>query len=328
MTLSATSNPMPGDTVTVTTDVDGSVKLYLSAVPSESSLTVGALLDASGASVDHFVADVAGSFNLTGYEYRRTYPNGVPFDKLVSTSTLTVKVGKTMGIAIRTLAGHGATLRLVCPGLHTAPVTASLVSPLTEISRLAILDSSVIAALAAMVNDADSVGPSIVTAVNTLRTKFEAHRVNLGSGTPVHYASDVTNAARREPAVSVQSAIDLLGDLYDQIRGHTISLTSGPVHHGTDDTTRTPLMGKPSTLEQAIPCYADIAWRVFQRHIGMTAGIHGAADSTNTLGTSDQMSAAIVAFLDAVALRTLTAPANEGQAAVDAASHYGARPVD
>lgn len=335
MTLSASpSAPLPGETVTLSTDVsDGVCKCYLVSVPDGSSLTPGVLVDASGANISTFEPDVPGDYAFTVSEFRRynvppSYPGdpiGEARDKLVSTASITVTASDTLDLPIRTTLGHQVTLRIVVPG--SGAVTASLVNPTTDIAKSAALDSTVLAALAGMTNPGSTIGGNFISEVYTLGQKVILHFATTTGSPPVHASTDTVDTLYREPPQDVPSAIATLNDIRAKLAGerssHFIQGQGGATFHGIDDTFNSPIIGPASTLPGAIVLYADLAERCYERHRVTVSSVHGSADNTNALAAPSQLTSAIVAWLDVVALLSPTVPTGENDEAFLAVHKFG-----
>jgi hypothetical protein len=297
----------------------------LTSVPDRSALETGLIVDENGDPTNEIVFDVPGSYGIHSHDFIRytgipAFPGdvaGTPRDVLVATQTGTVYVGATADLPIITTRGDGATLRLVLS--DTLVMSAELVDPTTEIARVTCLATTVVAALAALVDVAvTALDVDFVTDVNALCTAFAAHIVLEGAG-PVHAAADTTNTMRREPANSVDAAIVRLNDLFDRMDGHFQSRSSGGTWHVTDDGKNVPVTAPATSLAGATVLKADLRERCYERHrvLVSTPAVHGAADNTNTMAAPLPLAAFIVAFLDELVNATPTSPAGEQEGAVD-----------
>jgi hypothetical protein len=313
-------------------------------VPSGSAIPIGRILDANGnkpvptpaSPSTTFTPDVAGVYGLRACIIRvrdgtggahLDDPMGVPSRRLVASVDDSLYVGQAMDLPIRTLLGHGATLRLIV--VNATIRSAELVDPLTDISRVAILDASVVAALAALVGVGTAAGVldvDFATDVDDLRTKYLAH---LTDG--AHAGSDTTNITTREAVVgAIVESINVLNDLYDAMAGHMHAGTGGGTWHGVDDGYNAPLTGKARTLAEAIVMKADLRERVYERHRVQTGSptVHpDGTDTTNTMAAPLPLPATIVAVLDAVAHAAPTAPTGEQQGVANLEHLFGFAPM-
>ncbi len=348
MTISISPSPtavVPGQPVTLTLAgaATGRVgEFELLGVPPLSALPIGRLLDAKGAvqvptieaPASTFTPDVAGVYQLSAFviaidpgngDYEGD-PMGAPRRTVETVVDGAVYCGAQMDLPIRTQAGHGATLRLVVAGATVR--AASLVSPLTELSRVAALDFAVVVALTGLVGiGTTAMDAEFVADVRVLRAAYEAHRV-LTTGSPeVHTAADLTNVMRRETPTAMAAALATLNDLYDQLLGHTTAGALGGTWHTNDDGINVPLCGKATGLGSAVVLKADLRERVLRRHrtqVGVDpVKVHGSADGASTIAAPLPLPVLIVAYLDAIALALPTAPTGEEQGAVTLTHNLG-----
>ncbi len=309
------ATPVEGDTVALESDGSGGtfVRWELTSVPSDSAVETGFLIR-DGEYLDEFEADVAGEYGVTahGYVYRRDPRSHVALTQavLVGSESETVHVSAVVDLPITTTLGHGATLRLGV--LNDNVATAELVLPLTEISRLAILDTTVAAAVAALVDeDVADIADSLEDAANDLRREFTDHRSHAVSH-PVNL--DTTNAVNRAASHSTADSITLVNRLAVVVIAHAISgADATDPWHAASDTLNVPLAPLATTQNGAVVLLADLRERVFERHRVKIAspGVHAAADNTNALSTPSLLDTVIVEFLDAVADAAPVAAAGE-----------------
>lgn len=296
---------------------------------------VGGVYDGSPAT-NVFVPDAPGEYTFECCEFfvweglGGSYegdPLSAPQKRLMSTTTATVYVGEHLDLPIEPVNGHGSTLRIfVCNEFVRG---AELVNPKTELARVAALDSTVAAAVSALVGVAVNSleAANFVTTVNTLCGAYEAHRVYGPSS--VHSGTDTTNALLREAAYSNQAAIDRLNDVTEKLLGHMVALSSGGTwHNGGDDTANVlQVPRKAATLGQAVVLLADLRNRVYRRHLTQTASpaSHGSTDAANdvTAAASGSMSYAIVQYLDFIASAAPSIPAGESEGSGDAQAAWG-----
>ena len=326
---------MPGDTVTLSlSSASGNYATFsLTAVPSESDLDTGFLLDATGATIDYFVPDVAGAYSFTGFDYRKVIgtqsyegdPHSGARTVLLGSQTGTVYVGTTLDLPIVTTRGHGGTVRLTI--LNNTIRAAEFSSTIDEVGRVASLTSTVLTKLAALVGVAvSSADDTLATGANDLRSEFEAHRVN--SGGSYHDATDSANVVTHYPAQSDSEAVLLINELADRLRDHKVATTTGTRwHKDVDDTADGFTVAKATTGAEAIVLSADLRYRNYARHIARTtvAGneIHNPADSTNTLHTIKPLPDLIIAYLDAIVALSPAAVTGENTGAIHAALIFG-----
>lgn len=332
--------PIPGETVTLSlvapfiTPFGGAIEWELTAVPTRSALALGKLNDLSGQPTDRFVPDVPGQYAVKAYNYRLSgyapprYPNdpiSIPRKRLLSNETGTVHVAASISMPITTTRGHGSTLTL---RINDSTVRAAeLGSHANELSRIAAAQSAVTTALGNLVGvTIVNLGNNMITAPTDLYNKFEAHRVLVGGG-PVHINPDNVNVVGRYPSNSIEYTIGLMNELYAKILNHTQTGPSGTRWHTNDDAVNVPIVGKANNLNDAVLLFADLGYRVYERHRVLTnsptPAVHGAADNTNAIVAAAPLSLLIVAYLDAIAELDPTAPSGESEGANDAAHRYG-----
>ncbi len=299
-----------------------------------SSTLTGAFWGLSGDATNVVTFDAVGEYSLAMYEHfvwegiggaYESDPLSAPQKRLLSRSTTTVYVGDYVTLPIEPVNGHGSTLRLLVVGDTVRG--AELVNPKTEFARVAALDSTVAAAVLALVGVAvTGIDVDFITDVTALCTKFTAHIIRTTGG--LHGSADTTNTLLREQAYSVPTSIDRLNDLASKMIGHQRATTAGGTWHSQDDE-KYSLQVAPTakTLGQAIVLKADLRERVFERHRILTAdpSSHGVADSVNTMDDPLTLPAAIVAYLDFIADDTPAIPAGEAEGIGDAQAAWGFR---
>lgn len=340
------TNPVVGDDVTLTSQletldgvttrvIDCELTEYeLTAVPAESALTVGLIVDAvTGEPTDTFTPDVPGAYVFTAYVYNEFSAgsafdgadSGASYKRLSATQTKTVRVGASMDLDFKIPAGHGLTLRIVS---HDGTVTAaSLVNPLTRESELAALDGTIVSALGDCVGElVSALGPALETAVPNLVDAYEAHRVKGGG---VHPNNDTTNVYAPGAPYSQAQAIAQLDALTATFRHHLLDAsTVAAPWHTADDTKNVPITGRVSTLADAIVAYADFA-RCYSAHLDQTAtpAAHGVADAVSTITITDKLTLLLQEILSFWASAAPTAPANAEPGELGLQSRYGFRAV-
>lgn len=327
--------PIPGETVTLSRNSGaGSHTEYeLTSRPSTSSLPLGILRDQRGNAVATFVPDVQGAYVFRALEYVEVSgaAAGFPGDvagtarrELRGSQTGTVYVAATLELPIQTIYGHGATLRI---RVHGSTVRAAeLVRPTTELARIAAMQSTVTAALAALVGVSTTpgtLGEEFVADVNALTTSYANH---IGIGEPVHDPSDSTNVITSDPAYSVPTAIDRLLGTLDIMLRHLRYGTSGTWHEA-DDSKNWPIAARVPTLAGAVVMLADLRERVYERHRVQIAypNSHASADNDSGSQMPDPLplTSAIVAYLDALADEEPTAPTGVQQGVSDGMNAFG-----
>lgn len=327
--------PLPGETVTLSrTGGAGSyTEFELTSRPSTSSLPLGILRNQRGAAVDTFVPDVQGAYVFRALEYVEVSgaAAGFPGDvagtarrELRGSQTGTVYVAATMELPIQTIYGHGATLRI---RVHGSTVRAAeLVRPTTELARIAAMQSTVTAALAALVGVATTpgtLGEEFVADVNTLATRYANH---IASDVPVHPgAEDTTNELVMQDAYTIPTAIDRLLELADLIPYR--HMRAQGAWHSADDSKNWPIAARTPTLAGAVVMLADLRERVYERHRAQTSApaSHGAADEDSGSAMPDPLplTLAIVAYLDAIADESPTANSGVQQGVADISFAFG-----
>jgi hypothetical protein len=278
-----------------------------------------------------FKPDVRGEYTITGYVYRE-WAAAPEFDgdatgttrrELVTSETVTVRVGVVADMPITLPGGFGITLRIKA---HDAEVTAAeLVNPLTRDDYLASQDSTVITKLAALAAVTTAgLCSDLPGKVATLRAEYGDHRILVAGS--VHASTDSVNVYTPDRPYDQTNAVEALNRLRTILLGHlTGASAAGSRWHTEDDTKNVPIVGPATSLAQAYVLYADLAWRCYNRHRTQTAApaSHGAADNTNTLGSIDPLSDLFVAYLDFMADDSPTAPTGAEVGEVELLGTYG-----
>lgn len=338
--------PVVGDTVTLTQtigvideDDDGdeinesitieNAVYTLTAVPAESALETGMLVDDNGDPTDEFEPDVEGAYVVTAQAYWE-YRAAPEFDEdpagqvraVASTSeSFTVRVGVSMDFPIATMNGHNVTLRLKS---HNGVVTdASFVTPLTQVALAATEDTTVLTKLAALETVAvTALGPDIASVTNELATKYAAHRIE---GT-IHASDDTVNVFVWDRPYSVQGAIERLNLFREVFVRHLLGASnSSLVWHTDDDTKNVPIVGFASNVATAIVLYSDLR-RCYDAHrtqISAPASHSGSGDTVNTLATASTLVDLISTYLAFVAAASPTTPTNFESGMLKLQSMYG-----
>lgn len=341
MVLALTSSPdYPTPGTVVTLDVTGATgtsrEFELTSRPSQSVLPLARLTNLAGDPIATFTPDQPGEYGFKAYDYRDTgfaparWASDVTAQRgkrLLASATGIVYVGEFIELPIVTLLGHGATLRLTV--VNDTVRAATLVSMLTEVSRLASLTSAVTDGLAGMVSrTVSALGNNLATGAANLMAKYEAHRANTSGSPAVHSAADDVNAMLRAASSAYASqayAITQLNEVRDRLENHQRSGSSSGGWHRNDDTKNTFMVGPASDIASATVLLADAGYRVFSRHILQVSDpqVHGSEDTTNALVTIAPLTTFIVAFLDAIEIIDPSIPAGESEGAGDASHMYG-----
>lgn len=342
--------PVAGSAVTLSvTGVSVTKWVFeVTSVPSASSLSAGLVLEGVPENVDPptsphraielgyesatFTPDVAGEYGISIHLFRDivatpTFPRDPAGDERVewdSIDTATLQVGELVDLPIVSEDGDGGTLRLQVNAANIR--AASIVSTTSEVGRIAALDSTVVADLAALVGlTVTGAGTALQTAVNDLRSNYEAHRVLIAAGE--HLRADAANTCSFDDADSQEGAILLLNDLREQILAHMTTNDPALPWHTEMDLKSMPLAPTATDLASATVLCADLRERVYERHRVLDANptCHGVAggDATNTLNAPEALDDLIVSYLDAIAAAAPTAPTGEVDGAVAAAHYYG-----
>ena len=240
----------------------------------------------------------------------------------------TVHVGANLDLPIVIERGHGATLRVQINNEYIRG--ASVVEPTTELARVAALQPSVTAALAALVGTTvgDAIG-DLQERVEDLRVQYRDHIL----GATWHLVADNLNVVTRFEPTSQDSAIAVLNELRQRLVAHLDQRTTGLRVHTNDDQRHLPLVAPARTLAEATVLAADLRERVFERHrvadSGSTPEVHTIAggDTVNALSAPTALDDVIVSFVDAMVEADPAVVAGESEGAFDAAHAAGFAPV-
>jgi len=332
--------PTSGTEVTlVATGATGTSREFeLTSRPSLSAVPLEKLTNELGEAIDTFTPDEPGEYGIKVYDYRDTgfaparWTGDVTAQrgkKLIGTATGTVYVGEILELPIATTRGEGATLRLTV--VNNTVREASIVQSLTELSRVAALESATVAALNALVGVNVSVlGEDLPTMVSTLVDEYEAHRLAATGLPSIHFAVDDVNAMERvyqsaSAYKSITYAIAQLNEVADRIEGHTRSGSSSTRWHGVDDVQYTRMVGRASDIASATVLLVDAGFRVYNRHrlVANTPNVHDEPDTEHAMPSPRPLTTFIMAYLDAIAIVDPTTAAGESDGADDAAHMYG-----
>lgn len=304
-------------------------RFEITSLPPDSNLSTGMLRDASGAYIATFTPDVPGVYGVKGYDLKDITgiaryagdPAGTSRTVILSTQTADINVGTELDLPIRTLQGHDVTLRIIVN--DDTVRSAELVDAKSTVADAAANASAVTAALAGLVGeDADDLSSDLHDLANDIREEYSDHIAN----EPLfsyHDNEDDVNVVTLYEANNDESAIVLLNRLSTLLDAHMVATTTvEDPWHAEDDTNTAPLVGKASTVEQAIVLEADIRRR-YESHRVQAGSIHNPADSFNALAAAGPLNALLVAYLAAVAAPTAKAGDNVGT--VKVASRFGFR---
>lgn len=318
------------------------LKLTLSAddaltTETATSTLTGAFFGRSGGFADTITFPIPGEYGVTASEIFITSgaggsyagdPMGVTQSRLLGRTTATIHVGGFVELPIKVVAGHSATLRLLV--VNDTVRGAELVDFRSDIARLAALDTTVAAAVTALVGVAvNNLDADFVTTVTLGVNAYEGHRVLTGAG-PAHFVADNVNAMLRQQAWSIPTTIARLNEWAAKMTAHQMGGNAALAAWHDEDDSKNTLQVAPTaaTLGEAVVLLADLRNRVYRRHYVQVddPDSHRAADGINTLGapTSGTLSFAIVAYLDFVA-SAISAAAGEGEGLADAQSAWGFR---
>lgn len=270
MTITYTPQyPVSSETVSLamTGAVGTAFAFELTAVPSESSLGLGLLLDdqVPGAIVptspliaansdlvkSDFIPDVAGEYSFIGYDMRQVVgvpsfqndPSAVPRYELLGKQTGTVSVGTLMELPVVTTESHGGDLQLRVVNNYIR--AAAIVNPRSDIGRIAALQGEVLTALSSVVNQhIDSASTNFLEALRDLRLQYSGepaalpvpilgHR-NYFLG-DVHKEADSVNALDGGIPFSLKYAVKLVNEVRTKLIGHfedsikyAVEIAAGP----------------------------------------------------------------------------------------------------
>lgn len=224
----------------------------LTAVPSESSLGLGLLLDdqVPGSTVPTspliaanaglvkttFTPDVVGQYQVDGYDMRHVVgvpafqgdPSSDQRYELLGKQTGIVNVGTLMELPIDTTDGHGGDLQLRIVQNYVRG--AAIVNARSEIGRVAALQSDVVGDLAAVIGKSiDSVSTNFLEALRDLRLQYNGEAVSPGglvighrSFAPgsVHKEVDAVNVLDGGVPFSLKYAVKLVNEMRTKLIGH------------------------------------------------------------------------------------------------------------
>jgi hypothetical protein len=311
--------PLPGDEITLSrTGGQGNVTEFeILSVPVGSKVPLGRLVSLRKEPIATFKPDVQGAYGIRGYEYRDIYlpedaggpSDGSAMRRLMGFQDGTVYVTAALDLPIQTVLGHHAVLRLY---VHNATVRgAQFHKPSTDQAKVAIQQSTVVAAVAALVGVTASMGSlmeDFVSDVRALGEKYDTH-IKIAGG--VHNSADTTNVAKRQPAYSVPAALDQLMELADVMLEHMRPRSGPGAWHNADDTKNLPISHRSPIFPNALVALAEIR-ELYEKHRVQIASPNSHDGPDNGVGSTMPaplpLTACIVAFLDAVASQSLSVP--------------------
>lgn len=278
--------------------------------------------------------DVAGEYVLRIYELtERTArprfardaigPGDARFE-LSAVQDVTMHVGATLELPLVTAAGSGAVLALTV--VDETVRALALVDHTDEQARQCAIISGVTSALGA------AVGSSVATIMGDFVARAEALRIELQSSGGHyalaggwHRAMDATNPVTYGVTTDPVAAIAVVNACRISLEGHLRdrTLAASPWHHN-DDMVNWPIARDARTVGEAQVLLADLRERVYERHRVLnnasspTVHDNAAGDTTNALAAPTLFDSIVVAYFDALAAVTATAPAGEPEGAADA----------
>jgi hypothetical protein len=286
----------------------------LSSAPNTSTLEPGVAVDSryetagdeGSALIHHMTPDVGGpfTFQVDVYTEYRVPIREAPSAPVELRRTLdekvsgTVHVGAWFELPIRTIFGHGATLGLLVVNGHVREVRCQ--GFLTDLSRSAFLETATQTAYEALVDlTIAGLDEDLQSDLRALCGEVIAHFSNVAA----HNLADTKSIIRIASAHSARAAIELANAIHDALLNHLVQGTGGTRWHVEDDGKNMPIVGKATTLGEAVVLRADLRERVYERHRAQIANpsCHVVSDSANTMSAASPLMAFIVAFLDAIA---------------------------
>ena len=121
----------------------------------------------------------------------------------------------------------------------------------------------------------------IYTLLDELKVDYEAHRILTGGS--VHSGTDTTNVITEADATTKALAIALANDLRTQFIANYANVTS---HHGADGSADAPTVVEltaEATWTEIAELADDLRASYEAHRVNTAGGIHGGADSTNTV---------------------------------------------
>lgn len=280
-----------------------------------------------------FTADVAGDYNFRLYEFTEfsaapAYdldPAGTTRLQMVQQQDLTISVGQELSIPIRTTLDRNVLITLGVVGTTIRTVAVNPFDPEDELTRIALLQSTVQASLAALVN---VTVPNLLlppqTSIDELATEYNDHRIVTAPA--VHGFADTTNVVLSERSDSQASAIEQINRLRAVLVGHLLGASAAAsAWHAADDLKNLPVVLSAHDLGGATVLLCELRWRVYDRHRQQTANpaSHGTSDTVNVLTAIKPLEQLIVDVIDALVAADPTAPVRESEGVQDLRHLHG-----
>ena len=288
-----------------------------------------------------FTADKGGKYTLVAQEYSKGSgfgggyegdPLGAPTEtKVGSEATLTLEIGQKFtqrigfgaDIASLVMWVWAATIRKTTVALHgedSPRIESDAPAPL---AKTAMETTAVLTALANLADTTCSTAlGTLSTIVSEMVTDLNAHNAMPST---VHNAADTVNAIPKElgAAPTPQTLVEFVNDALLKMRRHRLNDHGGDPLAGTapgtgsaayhrvggnnkGDLANMPLFQSVGSQEEAYGGLADI-WRAHEGH-RVNTGVHGTADSTNSLAALPKILEVHRQFLTVLASSSPAAP--------------------
>jgi len=281
-----------------------------------------------------FEPDVAGVYTLKAYEitvgasayggYFASDTEGYASETVLGSTTLTMYVGQRLEVTVGTPADHAtlvvhvwnATVRPTTVELHGVDSPA-LIEPSSARAETFVVDTGVVAALAAMENvAATTVAAAASTVLDKIVTEFEDHLTqatvhNAGDSDNTPATTSLTGAKTEEQLVTATATIQrLIRQHFENDAGDGAG-AGGAAYHVIADRVNGPVAPPPNDYASSIMAIADM-WRAYEAHRVSTT-FHNVADTTNTLTalTTGSLLALCKEVSDVLSTPTPTAPSTD-----------------
>jgi len=359
MAVSINTSPTavsPGDTISL--DITGAIagriaEFAITSVPDQSAIEVGPIKDTRGRIVvptqftgsrlselgitasgyvvgpraTTFTPDVAGVYGVRATVIReRAAAGSYEGDPLGEYRRIveefvdgSVYVGSKQKLTVAAL-GHSVDIQVIA--VDSTVRAASLVNPTDTIARMASLDSTVLAAVAALVGVAVSaLGEDIQSKTVELRDRFNGHLASVVAHAMADAVNDLT-AGRAGMKISAIQELNRIRDKYvDHIQG-----TGG--WHLNPDLFSWPVAAKARDEATATVLIADMQ-RVYETHrvrtSATTGQVHNNSDADNPLTAAKPLTSAIIEILKYYVNATPTTPTGENPGDLANVARYGFR---
>ena len=324
--------PFPGDlvTFTVTSQAGTVVEWRLVSSPADSAHPLGSLLTATGDYAQSFRPDADGVYTFVAVDWNRVNsparyqgdPTSYPSQTNLSETTILVIVASKFS---RPIGAAPDVCSATIAVRDSTTVATALHAPATSRAGIALQDANVLAFAHGTVGQSyTAIDRDLVTKVNDLRAKYEAHRLRTTGGT--HANADSTNAIASgltRDSATLDGAIAVLNDIRAKFSAHIQSAGGGGAHTNPD-TDNVVVAPAASDLVSA-HALADDLWRAYEAHRVYVSGtvVHGAADATNTLAAQFPLAALNSAFISAARNAALTIPLGLHAAGVKLVNAHG-----